>query len=133
MNVTRLCLHKLFVRFTQYPFHVIFIMKLNLGFFFYRRQIGNFTSPDDLNLIVAKNTRLEIYLVTPEGLKPMKEVGVYGKISVLKHFRPAVCIPATCTPAAFIRCNIFHEINLEVTDLIDFHVGRVKAGIACLC
>lgn len=91
---------------------------INLGFFFYRRQIGNFTSPDDLNLIVAKNTRLEIYLVTPEGLKPMKEVGVYGKISVLKHFRPAVCVPA-----AFIRCNIFHEIDLEVTDLIDFHLA----------
>lgn len=54
--------------------------------------LGNFTSPDDLNLVVAKNSRLEIYLVTPEGLRPMKEVGVYGKIAVLKHFRPAVCI-----------------------------------------
>lgn len=51
---------------------------------------GNFTSPDDLNLIVAKNSRLEIYLVTPEGLRPLKEVGVNGKIAVLKHFRPAV-------------------------------------------
>ncbi|XP_031628469.1 DNA damage-binding protein 1 isoform X2 [Contarinia nasturtii] len=50
---------------------------------------GNFTSEDDLNLIVAKNSRLEIYLVTPEGLRPLKEVGVYGKIAVLKHFRPA--------------------------------------------
>lgn len=51
---------------------------------------GNFTSSEDLNLIVAKNSRLEIYLVTPEGLRPLKEVGVYGKIAVLKHFRPAV-------------------------------------------
>lgn len=52
--------------------------------------IGNFTSPDDLNLIVAKNSRLEIYLVTPEGLRPLKEVGVNGRIAALKHFRPAV-------------------------------------------
>ncbi|KAF5292358.1 hypothetical protein FQA39_LY03392 [Lamprigera yunnana] len=49
---------------------------------------GNFTSPNDLNLIVAKNTRLEIYLVTPEGLRPIKEVGLYGKVAVMKLFRP---------------------------------------------
>ncbi|KDR10581.1 DNA damage-binding protein 1 isoform X1 [Zootermopsis nevadensis] len=49
---------------------------------------GNFTSPSDLNLILAKNTRLEIYLVTPEGLRPIKEVGLYGKVSVMKFFRP---------------------------------------------
>lgn len=41
-------------------------------------------------MIVAKNSRLEIFLVTPEGLKPIKEVGIYGKIAVLKLFRPAV-------------------------------------------
>lgn len=50
---------------------------------------GNFTSSDDLNLIVAKNSRLEIYLVTPEGLRPLKEVGIYGRIAAMKHFRPA--------------------------------------------
>jgi DNA damage-binding protein 1 len=49
---------------------------------------GNFTSASDLNLIVAKNTRLEIYLVTPEGLRPVKEVGLYGKVAVMKLFRP---------------------------------------------
>lgn len=60
--------------------------------YIFELNAGNFTSPDDLNLIVAKNSRLEIYLVTPEGLRPLKEVGVYGKIAVLKHFRPAVSI-----------------------------------------
>ncbi|XP_044745823.1 DNA damage-binding protein 1 [Coccinella septempunctata] len=49
---------------------------------------GNFTSASDLNLIVAKDTRLEIYLVTPEGLRPIKEVGLYGKVAVMKLFRP---------------------------------------------
>ncbi|CAG2066954.1 unnamed protein product, partial [Timema podura] len=48
---------------------------------------GNFTSPSDLNLILAKNSRIEIHLVTPEGLRPLKEVGLYGKVSVMKFFR----------------------------------------------
>lgn len=51
---------------------------------------GNFTSKSDLNLIVAKNTRLEIYLVTPEGLRPIKEIGIYGKVAVLELYRPKV-------------------------------------------
>ena len=51
---------------------------------------GNFTSPGDLNLIVARNCRLDIYLVTPEGLRPLKEVGLYGKIAVMKLYRPSV-------------------------------------------
>ncbi|KAF7266770.1 hypothetical protein GWI33_019945 [Rhynchophorus ferrugineus] len=49
---------------------------------------GNFTSPTDLNLIVAKNNRLDTYLVTPEGLRPIKEIGLYGKVAVMKLFRP---------------------------------------------
>ncbi|XP_015786302.1 DNA damage-binding protein 1 [Tetranychus urticae] len=49
---------------------------------------GNFTSPTDLNLIVAKTTRFEIYLVTPEGLRPVKEVNVYGRITIMKLYRP---------------------------------------------
>ncbi|XP_066157615.1 DNA damage-binding protein 1 [Euwallacea fornicatus] len=49
---------------------------------------GNFTSPTDLNLIVAKSNRLDIYLVTPEGLRPIKEIGLYGKVAVMKLFRP---------------------------------------------
>lgn len=53
---------------------------------------GNFTSPSDLNLIIAKNTRLEIYVVTPEGLRPIKEIMIYGRIAVIELFRPPVNI-----------------------------------------
>lgn len=49
---------------------------------------GNFTSAKDLNLIVAKNSKIEIFLVTPEGLRPLKEVSIYGKIAVMLLFRP---------------------------------------------
>lgn len=53
---------------------------------------GHFTSAEDLNLLIAKNTRLEIYVVTAEGLRPVKEVGMYGKIAVMELFRPKVGI-----------------------------------------
>ncbi|NXL67399.1 DDB1 protein, partial [Chordeiles acutipennis] len=49
---------------------------------------GHFTSAEDLNLLIAKNTRLEIYVVTAEGLRPVKEVGMYGKTAVMELFRP---------------------------------------------
>ncbi|NWQ68532.1 DDB1 protein, partial [Neopipo cinnamomea] len=49
---------------------------------------GHFTSSEDLNLLIAKNTRLEIYVVTAEGLRPVKEVGMYGKTAVMELFRP---------------------------------------------
>lgn len=51
---------------------------------------GHFTSAEDLNLLIAKNTRLEIYVVTAEGLRPVKEIGMYGKIAVMELFRPKV-------------------------------------------
>lgn len=54
-------------------------------------RTGHFTSAEDLNLLIAKNTRLEIYVVTAEGLRPVKEVGMYGKIAVMELFRPKVC------------------------------------------
>ncbi|XP_014287545.1 DNA damage-binding protein 1 [Halyomorpha halys] len=49
---------------------------------------GHFTASNHLNLIVAKNSRIEIFLVGPEGLRPLKEIGIYGKIAVMKLFRP---------------------------------------------
>lgn len=70
---------------------------------------GNFTSPDDLNLIIAKNTRLEIYLVTPEGLRPVKEVGIYGRIAVLKLFRPG----GEKKDLLFLLTSRYHAMILE--------------------
>ncbi|KAJ6775944.1 DNA DAMAGE-BINDING PROTEIN 1B [Salix koriyanagi] len=50
--------------------------------------VGNFTSPQELNLIVAKCTRIEINLLTPQGLQPMLDVPIYGRIATLELFRP---------------------------------------------
>lgn len=49
---------------------------------------GNFTGPNDFNLITAKLSRIEISKITPDGLKPMQEIGVYGRIEAMKLFRP---------------------------------------------
>ncbi|XP_052213076.1 DNA damage-binding protein 1-like isoform X2 [Dreissena polymorpha] len=70
---------------------------------------GNFTSTDDLNLIIAKNSRLEIYVVTPEGLRPIKEVGIYGRIAVLELFRP----PGEPKDLMFLLTTKYNAMILE--------------------
>ncbi|KAI3824589.1 hypothetical protein L1987_06052 [Smallanthus sonchifolius] len=50
--------------------------------------VGNFTGPQELNLIIAKCTRIEIHLLTPEGLQPLLDVPIYGRIATLELFRP---------------------------------------------
>ena len=51
---------------------------------------GYFTSSTELNLIVAKNTHFEIYIIGSEGLKLVKDICLYGRIDVLKCFRLSV-------------------------------------------
>lgn len=57
-----------------------------MDFFF----VANFTSPTDRNLLVARFNRIDISLVTEEGLQPIKEIALYGKIEIMKVFRPKV-------------------------------------------
>ena len=38
--------------------------------------------------MIAKSTRIEIYLVTAEGLRPIKEISIYGRVTIMKLFRP---------------------------------------------
>lgn len=50
---------------------------------------GNFTGPNDLNLVLAKASRIEVLTVIEDGLKPVCEIGIYGHVESLKLFRPA--------------------------------------------
>lgn len=50
--------------------------------------VGNFTNPHDINLIIAKCTRIEIHILAPQGLQPMLDVPIYGRIATLELFRP---------------------------------------------
>jgi DNA damage-binding protein 1 len=52
--------------------------------------LGNFTGPNDLNLILDKVNHVEILSVTPEGLRPVKQFTINGKVDVVKFFRPPV-------------------------------------------
>uniref|UniRef100_A0AAQ6IF69 DNA damage-binding protein 1 n=1 Tax=Anabas testudineus TaxID=64144 RepID=A0AAQ6IF69_ANATE len=89
---------------------------------------GHFTSPEDLNLLIAKNTRLEIYVVTAEGLRPVKEVGMYGKIAVMELFRPK----GESKDLLFIltskynACILEYKQNGESIDIITRAHGNVQ-------
>uniref|UniRef100_A0A3Q1JGR7 DNA damage-binding protein 1 n=1 Tax=Anabas testudineus TaxID=64144 RepID=A0A3Q1JGR7_ANATE len=92
---------------------------------------GHFTSPEDLNLLIAKNTRLEIYVVTAEGLRPVKEVGMYGKIAVMELFRPK----GESKDLLFIltskynACILEYKQNGESIDIITRAHGNVQDRI----
>jgi len=49
---------------------------------------GNFTSPTDRNLIIGKCTLIEIHRITEEGVQPVLEVPIYGRIACMELFRP---------------------------------------------
>ncbi|KAI8364768.1 mono-functional DNA-alkylating methyl methanesulfonate N-term-domain-containing protein [Radiomyces spectabilis] len=49
---------------------------------------GPFTSPHETNLVLGKGTRIEIYTVTPEGLKPTLEFNIHGVIAHLSLYAP---------------------------------------------
>lgn len=51
--------------------------------------VGNFVG-SDLQLVLAKATRLEIHLVEEEAVMSISEVNGHGTILVLKSFKPAV-------------------------------------------
>jgi DNA damage-binding protein 1 len=49
---------------------------------------GNFTGPDDLNLIIVKATHLELYLVVESSLKLIHDVPLNGRVTVMRLVRP---------------------------------------------
>uniref|UniRef100_A0AAY4BGX3 DNA damage-binding protein 1 n=1 Tax=Denticeps clupeoides TaxID=299321 RepID=A0AAY4BGX3_9TELE len=92
---------------------------------------GHFTSAEDLNLLIAKNTRLEIYVVTAEGLRPVKEVGMYGKIAVMELFRPkgeSKDLLFVLT-AKYNACILEYKQNGESIDIITRAHGNVQDRI----
>ncbi|OXB71165.1 UNVERIFIED_CONTAM: hypothetical protein H355_011164 [Colinus virginianus] len=92
---------------------------------------GHFTSAEDLNLLIAKNTRLEIYVVTAEGLRPVKEVGMYGKTAVMELFRPkgeSKDLLFILT-AKYNACILEYKQNGDSIDIITRAHGNVQDRI----
>ena len=51
---------------------------------------GHFTSADTFNVLLGKGNRIEIHSVSPEGLKPVLDVPMYGQLSYMELFRTKV-------------------------------------------
>ena len=49
---------------------------------------SNFTGPDDLNLILAKNSKIEIHTISPEGLRHYMDLNINGCVTCMQSFRP---------------------------------------------
>lgn len=90
--------------------------------------LGNFTGPKDLNLILDKLVRLEIYLVTPEGLRSLKEVAIHGRIQVMQKFR----MPNEQKDYLFILTSKHNVFILEINrdpERGDFEVNTLAHGL----
>uniref|UniRef100_A0A672N1S9 DNA damage-binding protein 1 n=1 Tax=Sinocyclocheilus grahami TaxID=75366 RepID=A0A672N1S9_SINGR len=91
---------------------------------------GHFTSAEDLNLLIAKNTRLEIYVVTAEGLRPVREVGMYGKIAVMELFRCGESKDLLfILTAKYNACILEYKQNGDSIDIITRAHGNVQDRI----
>lgn len=82
--------------------------------------LGHFTSPNDLNLILVKNSCLEVFDVTPEGLKQLRDVPVNAKILAATLFRrndqkqDSLFLLDRCGQVAIIECQRANE-SIEFT------------------
>lgn len=50
--------------------------------------VGNFTGPNDVNLIIAKSTQIEVHKLTPHGLELVMDLPIFGRVSCIELFRP---------------------------------------------
>lgn len=51
----------------------------------------SYNSVKDKSFKDRKGTRIEVYTLTPDGLKPTIEFSIYGTIISLELFKPKVC------------------------------------------
>lgn len=54
--------------------------------------VCSFTSRTDQNLILARGNRLEIHTLSADGLIPVFDVGIYGRIISMSAFRPPTVV-----------------------------------------
>lgn len=92
--------------------------------------VGSFIVPTELNLVLAKTNRVELFLVTPEGLKPHRECSVFGRIATIKLFRApgenvdSLLILTAKYHLAIIRWTPTSELRTRASGHIVDRVGR---------
>ena len=94
--------------------------------------VGNFTAPDDVNLIVARSTRLEIHKLTEEGLDTMFSVDIYGRIATMNLFKPkgASTHSIFLSTEKYVFCVL--EFNAERQELVSVAKGSARVRAATL-
>lgn len=81
--------------------------------------IGNFTGPNDLNLVFIKNSYIEIYDITSEGLRVVRDIPLNGTILTALLFRrrnrkqDSLCIVTLRADLIVLEC-------FRTKDSIDF-------------
>ncbi|RQM27715.1 hypothetical protein B5M09_002429 [Aphanomyces astaci] len=87
--------------------------------------VGNFTGSGDTNLILGKGTRVEIHLLTAEGLTPLHDVAIYGRITILELFRP----PSSSVDLLFLCTQRYQFCVLEYNKATKTVVTKAHGNI----
>ncbi|KAI1708375.1 CPSF A subunit region domain-containing protein [Ditylenchus destructor] len=102
--------------------------------------VGNFRNETELDLVLAKVNRIECLLVTAEGLKPHREVPVFGRIATVVAFRlpgenlDSLLIVTVKYHLAVIQFTPTGEVRTRASGHVLDRVGRpAETGIiACV-
>ena len=89
---------------------------------------GNFTSPNDLNLLIARNTKIEIMSVTPEGLRSIREFNINGSVEVMKLFRPVGAKKDRLFITTKRQQAMILEVQTTAGDINDFEIVTKAYG-----
>ena len=89
---------------------------------------GNFTSSNDLNLLIARNTKIEIMSVTPEGLRSIREFNINGSVEVMKLFRPVGAKKDRLFITTKRQQAMILEVQTTAGDINDFEIVTKAYG-----
>ena len=89
---------------------------------------GNFTDSNDLNLLIARNTKIEIMSVTPEGLRSIREFNINGSVEVMKLFRPAGAKKDRLFITTKRQQAMILEVQSSAGDINDFEIVTKAYG-----
>lgn len=76
----------------------------------------------------SKCTRIEIHLLTPDGISPLLDVGIYGRIATMELFRPQVnncffgmnVVIIALTHGYRVRSKIYYSFLLKAINSVCF-------------
>uniref|UniRef100_A0A915DD30 DNA damage-binding protein 1 n=1 Tax=Ditylenchus dipsaci TaxID=166011 RepID=A0A915DD30_9BILA len=98
--------------------------------------VGNFRNTSELDMVISKVNRVEHLLVTPEGLKPHREIPIFGRIASLIAFRlpgeqlDSILILTVKYDLAILNFKPNGEIRTRASGHVADRVGRpAETGI----